>query len=301
MHCLPAPALPDGDLWVYELMWGGCRSIGHKSGLRCRLHSETGAPLSLEFVELLPSLALLNCDSALVDGEVIAIGSGGQASSDLPSELQIHREIHFVLFDLLMLEGRDLRDKALWERRAVLEAIIPEGIPRISLSPQLTGDPDDLLRQAREAHLDGLIAKRRDLPYECGGRSGSWLKHRAEKEGTFAIGGYIPGPRGFAELIVGERRGRRLQFAGRVRGGFMPATQSRVLDALEALATDVCPFRDLPDCGSPHGCQALDSSVMACCKWVRPEVNAEIAYAERTGVRKLRCPRFLSLAEDGRA
>jgi bifunctional non-homologous end joining protein LigD len=281
-------------------MWDGYRSIIHKIGIHSRLYSKAGGPLSAEFVELLPSLGAFDCHSALLDGVIIAIGEDGRPSHDLLEQRDAPRLIHCVIFDLLVVEGHDLRDMPLWQRRAVLQKIFPEGVPHISLSPMLTGDPDELLRQARQMHVAGLIAKRGDLPYECGQRSGSWLKHRAEKEGTFVIGGYTPGPHGFEDLILGERQGRSLRYAARLRAGFLPASRQRIMEALEPITTGSCPFRDLPETGEDDvGGQSLDNTRMPCCRWVRPEVRVEVAYAERNPMRKLRCPRFLSLADSG--
>lgn len=112
-------------------------------------------------------------------------------------------ELVFFLFDLLELDGTDWRRRPLTARRAALKKIMPSDGSILRLSPILPGDVETLMEAARAQGFEGIIAKREDSRYEEGDRSGAWQKWKAEQTGTFLVGGYVPGARGFDELIIG--------------------------------------------------------------------------------------------------
>jgi bifunctional non-homologous end joining protein LigD len=295
MLCLPVVALPEGDEWLYEVKWDGYRAIGTKDGSTCHLYSRNGKSFDRDFPDLLPELALLKCRSAVFDGEVVALTKDG-----LPSFQNLQkrstRHVHLVAFDLLMLDGKDLRGKPLEWRRTKLENLLEtSGTVRITLSPELDGHPDELLQKARALNLEGIVAKQRGSVYESGGRTGSWVKHRAELEGTFLIGGYEPGHQGFEELILGERKGRELHFVARLRNGFVPATRRKIMEIIKPHVQAACPFANLPEPGKSRWGQGLDAEAMSKCRWLKPKIAVQVAFLEWTEGRKLRHPRFLAL------
>jgi DNA ligase D-like protein (predicted ligase) len=296
MLCLPVEQLPEGDEWMYEVKWDGYRTIGCKSGRNANLFSRKGRSLDLEFPELVSALNRLKCRGAIVDGEIVAWDERGRPCL---AELQKRNgaTTHLVLFDVLALNGRDLRDLPLSVRRNALSKLLPpEEGRRISMSRELGGAPHELLERASEVGIEGIVAKQRSSVYESGVRSGAWVKRRAEIVGPFFVGGYLNGSDGFEELIIGEWRGGRLHCVGRVRSGFDPATRREVMQALDPHRTTECPFFNLPEANRRQTGRGLDEGMMKQCRWVKPKVVVEVGYVEWCEGRKLRHPRFVGMA-----
>jgi len=239
------------------------------------------------------SLSWLNCRSAIVDGEIIAWDENGRPAREELIRKDHPRTLHMAVFDLLMLEGRDLTGKPLMLRRAALNAILPpEGGSMISFSRELQGQPDQLLMRAKDLHIGGIIAKQRNSLYECGGHSASWLTCQVEEDGQFLVGGYVPGNDGFEELILGEQSKRGLRFVARLRAGFMPATRAQIFAQIEPLAQRSSPFINLPERTPSSSERVLDAPQMERCTWVTPRVEVAVAFSHRTPDGKLRQARF---------
>jgi bifunctional non-homologous end joining protein LigD len=297
MLCLPAPAAPLGDEWLYEIQWEGLRVIGTKNGGICHLYSRSGELLDDVFPEMILALADLECHSATVDGELIAWDEYG-----MPSLEELRRAgprlLHLVVFDLPMLQGRDLRGYPLVVRRAALLVIVPNGPEgMISFSRELAGEADSLLLRAWEMRLAGIVAKRRDSLYECGARSGAWFKCHVEKDSAFFIGGYVPGDFGFEELILGERCRGGLRFVSRLSTGFMPASRCRIAEAMDPFAQRACPFVRVPERIADPACRVLDAETMPLCRWVEPRVMVQVAFSDWTQEGHLRQARFQRLVD----
>jgi bifunctional non-homologous end joining protein LigD len=297
MLCLPSPAVPMGDDWLYEIQWEGLRVIGTKHGRTCHLHARTGEVLDDIFPEMLPALEGLECHSATIDGELIAWDEFG-----MPSMEELRRSgprlLHMAVFDLPMLQGRDLREHPLIVRRAALTVVVPQGPEgMISFSRELAGEPDSLLLRAWEMRLSGIVAKRRDSLYECGERSGSWIKCRVEKDSAFFIGGFVPDGDGFEELILGERCRGGLRFVSRLGAGFMPWSRRRITEAIQPYPQRACPFVHVPELEADPACHVLDAETMRRCRWVEPRVMVEVAFSDWTPAGHLRQARFQRLVD----
>ena len=297
MLCQPVHVLPAGPEWLYEVKWNGYRGLGSKLGHECHLFSRQGRPYDNDFPEIVAELCQLRCRSALVDGEIVAWDETGKPSLPLLQKRGRSRTLSFMVFDLIMLNGRDLRDKPLEFRRKALASIFPRGdVSLLSFSQELQTPTRLLMDQAEAQHLEGIIAKRRDSHYESGRRSGAWVKCRAEMTGDFVIGGYVPGALGFEELILGEQRGGQFHFVARLRGEIDPAMRRTIMDALRPLIQPACPFADLPEHPASPWIPALDADIMRQCHWVKPRGSVKVAFSEWTASRKLRNPRFIGLA-----
>ncbi len=301
MLCLPVHVLPVGDDWSYEVKWDGYRAIGSKQGTDSRLFSRTGRSLDREFPQLTEQLSHLRCRSAIVDGEIVAWNDEGKPSYQLLQQRGRIRSVTFMLFDLMMLNGRDLTHKPLSFRRRALSSIMPKGdVSLLSFSETLCTPTNALMDRAGDMRLEGIIAKRGDSLYEPGQRSGAWVKCRAEMRGSFLIGGYIPSanPDEFEELILGQVRQGHLHFVARLREGFEPGTARTIRQAIRPLTQPGCPFADLPEkpsTGSQWGQSLLDADTMHRCHWVAPRGSVEVAFSQWTSDRKLQQPRFSGL------
>ena len=176
MQALPVAKLPDGD-WLYEVKLDGYRALAFKDGKDVRLISRNNKPLN--YPQLLDSLKLLAVEQVILDGEIVALDEKGRSSFQL---LQVYKSsqqcvpLVYYAFDLLFLEGKDLRKEPLSVRRKLLAEALKKAPENIRLSEGLQGSKEDLLRVAQEFGLESLVAKRLDSLYESGRRSGAWVK-----------------------------------------------------------------------------------------------------------------------------
>jgi ATP-dependent DNA ligase len=117
----------------------------------------------------------------------------------------------------------------------------------LRLSPLLRAPSGQVLEAVRKLGLEGVVGKRIDSTYEPGERSGAWIKHLANREQEFVIGGYIPGAHGFDALLVGVYENKQLIFVAKVKNGFVPRLRDEILPALKRLKAAHCPFTNLPE------------------------------------------------------
>jgi DNA ligase D-like protein (predicted ligase) len=257
--------------WTFERKLDGIRMLAFKNGSRVQLLSRNRLPLFDAYRPVADAVARLPIDEAVLDGE--ATGAWGR---------QGRADYH--VFDLLWLNGRDLRSLTLEARRALLRDI-PFRLPLARVRP-LNG-PEPWVRACREG-WEGVIAKRLDSPYESR-RSKHWLKMKCEATQELVVGGYTE-PRGrrvgLGALLVGYFEGRDFVFAGKVGSGFDTALLLSLSERLKPLHLDKPPFTK--GVGLPRGGA----------HWVRPEVVVQVAFTEWTPHGKLRHPRLLGLRFD---
>jgi bifunctional non-homologous end joining protein LigD len=297
-------AAPPSGNWIYEIKLDGWRALALKGGSQARLLSRNEKDFGAKFPEVMDSIAELNVQDAIIDGEIVALDEKGRSSFQLLQAYDIGQQrppIFFYAFDLLQLNGKDLKQLSLEKRKAILQKLInkPPGIIRYSAA--LGDDAEPLLEQARKLGLEGLIGKRKDSIYEVGQRSGSWIKLKLLKEQEFVIGGYTE-PEGtrqyFGSLIVGFYRGRELVFAGKVGTGFNTKLLRSLFSRFKEILRESCPFVNLPlPRGSKWG-QGITASEMRLCHWVEPLMVCQVKFAEWTRDERLRQPVFLGLRED---
>ncbi|HWE58063.1 MAG TPA: non-homologous end-joining DNA ligase, partial [Solirubrobacteraceae bacterium] len=247
------------------------------------------------YPEVRAAVAAQRTQDFLLDGEVVAYDGEQTSFSRLQQRLGVRKPsaeqvaaypVVFCVFDLLEVDGEDLRARPLLERRARLARSIR---PSAALQPTEAW-PDDSERRFAEAcrsGWEGLIAKRADAPY-VPGRSKDWLKLKCVWEQEFVIGGYTD-PAGsrtdFGALLVGYYEDGQLKYAGKVGTGYTAATLRELGARLRELDSPESPFVDARPV--PRGTH-----------WTRPELVAQIGFAEWTGDGRLRQPRFLGLRDD---
>jgi len=172
MKALPVEKLPEGD-WLNEIKFDGYRALVFKDGTVVRLMSRNKK--AFDYPQLLGALKKLPAERVVLDGEIAALDEKGRSSFQL---LQIFKSsgdvpLIYFAFDLLFLDGKDLRKEPLSARRNLLGNLLKKPPENIRLSDELRGSKDDLLRVAQEFGLEGLVAKRPDSLYESGRRSGA--------------------------------------------------------------------------------------------------------------------------------
>jgi DNA ligase D-like protein (predicted ligase) len=284
-----------GDDWLLERKFDGERCVARKVGDAVRLESRTGKELTGTYPDVCAAVASQRVRDLLLDGEVVAFEGeqtsfgrlqqrlGVRAPSD---ELVTAFPVVYCVFDLLELDGEDLRGRPLLERRAQLIGKVRPGTG-LQLSEAWRGDSQRRFAEACRSGWEGLIAKQADAPYSEG-RSRQWLKLKCAWEQELVIGGYTD-PAGsrtdFGALLVGYYETGRLRYAGKVGTGYSAETLRAVGARLRALETREPPFVDARPI--PRGTH-----------WTRPELVAQIGFAEWTREGRLRQPRFLGLRDD---
>lgn len=297
MECLPVAKLPQGLQWSYEIKLDGYRLEAVKKAGKTTLYSRRGNILNRKFHYIATALKDLP-DETVIDGELVALDEKGKSDFGLLQNFRsAESKIHFYVFDLLVLEGKDVSQQPLDERRALFAKAIPRN-DHISSSAAERGSYAKLLKFATQHSLEGIIAKRSDSPYEPGKRSGLWQKFRLNLQQEFVIGGYTRGAPSFDAIIIGFYRGKDLFFAARVRAGFVPASRRHVYERIKDLKVSKCPFVNLPQKDAGRWGQGLTAEKMKQCVWLKAETVVRIDFAEWTGADHLRHPKFAGLRDD---
>jgi bifunctional non-homologous end joining protein LigD len=293
--------LPEGEPWTYEVKWDGYRALLLKSGDRVRLVSRKENDLTAAYPTIEDAGRRLKAETAILDGEIVALDSKGKPSFQALQHRSAHRNyaIVFYAFDLLHFNGEDLTGLPLSERRTRLPLIVKAS--GILLSEPLPGTPQQVIDAVSRIGLEGVVAKRTDSRYQSGERSGAWVKLKLDKQQEFVIGGYRPGPNGVDALLVGYHDGKLLRFGGKVRAGFTAHLRREVFASLKPLAIATCPFVDLPNSKTSHWGGGVTADQMAEMTWVKPTLVAQIRFVEWTNDGHLRHAAFLGLRSDKRA
>ena len=299
MKATPVEVLPSGDEWIYEVKWDGYRALALKHDTSVRLLSLKNKSLSADFPAVVQALQALNIGTAVIDGEVVAVNSEGKPSFQMlqnRGSLGAEWSIVYYAFDLLNLEGEELKSLPLIERKARLRKLI--GGSDVRYSAELVGDPDAVVASIQNAGLEGVIAKRADSPYRARTRSTDWLKLKLGHLQEFVIGGYNPDASSFQSLLVGYYEDGKLMFAGKVRQGFNPPMRRKLFAQLVKQASPRCPFANLPSSKKSHFGEGVTADDMKKLKWLKPKLVAQVRFAEWTTYRLLRHATFLGLRDD---
>jgi DNA ligase D-like protein (predicted ligase) len=282
------------DQWIFESKLDGIRCLSIRNATGIQLFSRNQKPLNQAYPELLEPLAAQPVQNYIVDGEIVAFKNGVTSFSQLQQRMQVRDpdearrrgvEIFYYIFDLLYLNGYDLRDVPLLQRKNLLQECFTFRNP-VRYSKHVAREGEALFKEACQNGLEGLVAKRADSPY-VSARSRDWLKFRCFAQQEFVIIGYTD-PKGaresFGALLVGYYEGDHLAYAGKVGTGFDTPT-------LRSLGRDLSKLRieQSPVAGEKSGKDV---------HWVRPQHLAQVAFTEWTRDGKLRHPRFLGIRRD---
>ena len=287
--CLPTlvDKPPAGPQWVHEIKWDGYRVSAYLNDGKATIRTRGGYDWTARFPMIAAALLGLKVRSAVIDGEAVILDDQGRSSfAELQADLDRRGSDRAVLyaFDLLFLDGEDLRGKTLEERRDALRGIIPKR-SAILLSKEYEGAGADLFRTACEHDLEGIVSKRLDRPYRSG-RSKDWQKTKCVQSETFVIIGYQPGTGAvrtpIANIKVARFDGQRLAYAGAVGTGFSEKVGKALRARLDGLRSPRC---------AVHGLKVMGAV------WVVPDLEAEIAYRGVTTAGELRHASFKGLVE----
>jgi DNA ligase D-like protein (predicted ligase) len=291
-------ALPEGDEWLYEVKLDGYRALVLKRGERIQLISRNNKDLTRSYPSIAAAASRLRASTAVLDGEVVAVDAKGHPSFQALQNRSSYpnHTIVFYAFDLLHLNGDDLTQLPLEQRKKRLVEVVRDSA--ILLSVTLPGTATQVIDAVRRLGLEGVIAKRKNSPYNAGLRTDAWVKLKLDRQQEFVIGGYRPGPHGIDALLVGYYDGRSLKFAGKVRAGFTPHLRRETFAQLKPLHSARCPFTDLPNSKTSHWGGGVTPEQMAEMQWVKPKLVGQIRFVEWTADDHLRHAAFLGLRED---
>jgi bifunctional non-homologous end joining protein LigD len=284
---------PPGKEWLHEVKFDGYRMQAQIAGTEIRLLTRTGLDWTERFgAEIPEALAALKCSDAILDGEIVVLADNGVSSFSLLqgdlSAKRTNRMIYFV-FDLLRLDGEDLRGEPLVERKQRLSELL-DTLPddaAVRFSDHFVEPGRVMLKHACRMGLEGVVSKKADAPYRSG-RTGAWIKSKCTQRQEFVIGGYLPSDktgRGLRSLLVGYHEGGKLHYAGRVGTGFSTKTGDDLKKKLDGLKTKKSPFA-----GKVPGGKGL--------VWVEPDLVAEVEFRSWTADRIIRHASFQGLRED---
>jgi bifunctional non-homologous end joining protein LigD len=273
--------------WIFERKLDGIRCLAIRDAAGISLMSRTARRMNDQFPELVRALEREPSSDFIADGEIVAFEGNVTSFARLQQRARKRVPVFLYVFDLPRHEGDDLRPLPLRERKARLRRGLRFEAP-IRLNPHRNGEHgEELYREACEKGLEGVIAKRADSPYR-GGRSRDWLKLKCHAEQELVIGGFTA-PRGsrteFGALLVGYYEDGVLRYAGKVGTGFDHATLKALGARLRELEQPESPFEPF-------------KPVPAGTRWVRPELVAQVGFAEWTRDGRLRHPRYIGLRED---
>ncbi len=284
--------------WLFEIKYDGVRVLAWRDEDAVELFGRKGQSFTARYPEIVRALRALPLRRFVLDGEVVALDEAGRPSFQrlqlrmhLGHPIEVERAraatpVTGVFFDVLALDGRDVRDLPLGERKACLALVLPaRGVVRSSDHVMEHGDA--FFQVCSEQRLEGIIAKRIASRY-VGGRSRDWLKIKCERRQEFVVGGYTT-PQGsrahFGALHLGLYDGERLVYVSKVGTGFDGAGLDRLIERLRPLARPTSPF----DAGTPAGRGH---------HWVEPRLVCEVRFTEWTAEGGLRHPTFLGLRDD---
>ncbi|MCK1309822.1 DNA ligase D [Bradyrhizobium sp. 45] len=296
---------PRGKDWVYEIKADGYRAQLHRGDEDAKVYSKTGLDWTEQFSSIAVGAAKLKANSLVIDGEAVVYGSGG-----LPDFQQLRRElgpkqserVRYHAFDLLYLDGYDLRGVVYEERKRLLQRLLKDAPETFMYVEALAGDGNVIFEKGCQLGLEGLIGKRLGEPYRSG-RQESWIKLKCKKSDAFPIVAFVEKlgarPRKVASLYVGRRENGKLLYAGKVRTGYTETTARELRERLDPLIRKTSPL-DVP-VKKPKA------------TWVDPILEIEVRYGALTddglpreavfkgfrddlAVRKVKAPRLVPCA-----
>jgi bifunctional non-homologous end joining protein LigD len=274
--------VPSGDRWLHEIKFDGYRVQLHIANEDIKVYTRRGNDWTKRFKKVADDAYLISARSAIIDGEIVVPAADGTTDfSVLQNELKgKSTKIVMVVFDLLYLNGYDLRKLPLVERKSHLKKLIAG--TAIQFSESFEVDGTEMYKHACTVGLEGVVSKVRDSRYSSG-RGNDWVKKTCAQRETLTIAGFALDGSKWDGIYVGRRKGKDLVYAGKVDHGFDKTTATELRRKLTPLIRKT----------QPYAKKIAHKGV-----WVEPELLAEIEYRAKSAEGKVRHPFFKGLRED---
>ncbi len=286
-------AVPEGGDWLYELKYDGYRILAYLEGGGVRLMTRNGNDDTGRFREIADSLTDWAAGRAMVlDGEMVVADAEGR--TDFQALQNYLREpegknLTYIVFDLLALDGADLRGRRLIDRKESLETLMEDAPANLRYSRHVRGNGKESFLAACRANLEGIVGKKADSVYS-GTRNGDWIKLKCGKRQEFVIGGYTRSEKqtgGISSLLLGVYLGKDLMYAGRAGTGFTARDREELGAKFAVVKRETSPFKQAPE-ARPH--EKIT--------WLEPRLVAEVRFAQWTEDNLLRQASFKGLRTD---
>jgi len=285
--------------WLYEVKWDGYRAVAYCNKNKVDLMSRNDKSFNEKFYPVYDALKAWGIN-AVLDGEICVLNKQGVSHF---GSLQNWRseadgDLVYYVFDLLWLDGRNLMELPLSERRTLLFSKMPP-IDMIRYSETFEASAAKFLAAAKKMGMEGIIAKKADSVYVPGERSRTWIKLKTNKRHEVVIGGFTKNedsPKAFSSLLVGVYEKGKLQYTGKIGTGFNEALQKELMAAFKPLIRKTCPFVQEPDINKPSRFRPNPPRAVA--TWLKPALVCEVSYVEITEDGVMRHPSFEGMRMD---
>jgi bifunctional non-homologous end joining protein LigD len=281
----------DDENWLFEIKWDGYRAIAEIKNKEVNLYSRNNVSFNDKFKTITKSLSFVD-HNVILDGEVVSVDENGVSKFQLLQNFQKTGKgnLLYYIFDILYLDGYDLKSLPLIKRKEILKSILPD-IPDLKYSVHIEKDGKLFLQIAEEKKLEGILAKNKNSRYHPNKRSNEWIKLKLRKEQEAIICGFTR-PKGsrknLGALILGAYEGDDLIYIGHSGGGFTEKDLEVLRKKFEPLIRKRCPFKQVPKTNTPA-------------TWIAPKLVCEISFSEWTEEGLMRHPVYLGIREDKKA
>jgi bifunctional non-homologous end joining protein LigD len=288
--------------WLYEIKWDGYRAVAMINKGKVNLISRNNKSFNDKFYPVVNALKVWDIN-AILDGEVVVLNEKGVSNFGALQNWRSEADgdLFYYVFDVLWLNGYDLKDLPLTKRKEILKQQIPfEGIIRLSESFETSAT--EFLESVSKMEMEGIIAKREESIYIEGERTKEWLKIKSNLRHEVVIGGFTQNEgsgKTFSALLVGVFDEGRFNYMGKIGTGFNDKTQKTLMEKMKKLVTDKVPFTEKPDVNKPS--RFRPNPPRAKVTWLKPQLVCEVSYTEITSDGIMRHPSFEGLRTDKKA
>lgn len=292
----------DDEDWIYEIKWDGYRAIAMINKGKADLLSRNQKSFNEKYYPIYEELSEWKLD-VVIDGEIIVADKDGKANFGVLQNWRSEADgaLLFYVFDVLWLDGKDLTQLPLLDRKMILKEIIPVS-QRILISDFIKKDGTAFFHSAQQMGLEGIMAKSKSSVYSQGNRSKEWLKIKTEQRHEVVIGGFTKNEgttKPFSSLLVGVHENGKLNYIGKIGTGFTVKKQREMMKLFDPLIIKKPPFSTTPDVNSPSRFRPDPPHAEA--TWLKPELVCEVSYRELTSDGIMRHPSFKGMRTDKNA
>ncbi len=284
--CTLKSSVPNGKNYVYEIKYDGYRIVAFCEANKVNIYTRNKIDYTKKFLGIAEALNQLAGGRAMVlDGEIVALDEKGKPNFQaLQAQLKSGKEnnVVYMVFDLLALDGKDLRTLPLVERKNELEKLLKNAPSQIAYVEHFVGSGNKFFKAVKNLDLEGVVAKDKTSTY-TGTRDENWIKVKARKEQEFVVCGFKAEKKDLSAILLGYHCNGKLIFVGKCGTGFNQKESKALLQEFEKIKTSKCPFEEKPK----------EEAI-----WLKPKLVAQIQFAEITKDGVLRQASFKGLRQD---